>query len=106
VKRSFEQSIFVFSLLAPLACGGSGKPAAARSEGNPLLPAAQAAPSVLTASGADALAVALAASVQQSDAPGIVGLVVSRDAVLFQGTAGDLSDATSTAALSCSSRAR
>jgi hypothetical protein len=70
VKRPFEHRIWAFSLLAPLACGGSGKPAVTQSESNPLL-AAAAAPAALMASGADALSAALAASVQQGDAPGV-----------------------------------
>ena len=39
-------------------------------------------------SGADALTRALTGAVERGDAPGVVGLVVSRDGVLFEGAAG------------------
>lgn len=45
---------------------------------------------VAAASGADALTRALTSAVERGDTPGVVGLVVNRDGVLFEGAAGQL----------------
>lgn len=96
VKRKFEQMIWAFPLLTQLACADSDRRAPAQSATSALNPTGEAGPAVLSATGTQALSAALAASVQQGDAPGVVGLVVSRDGVLFEGTAGNSSDTNGT----------
>ena len=83
---------------------GAASPTAASTEAAPPGPAgAETAPGNAAASGevgagtdAASLERALGATVERGDTPGVVGLVVSRDGVLFEGAAGQLDVASGT----------
>ena len=71
-----------------LACGAFLQPSIARAQAQP---AAHAHATSSTAAAHDGLAQVLTRAVQRGDAPGLVGLVVDRNGVLFEGAAGKLS---------------